>query len=107
MGGGDTIGSVPSVISTLLHPQRTPPPPIDVDLAHVMAVGTGVWAVTLGVTTVLWLLGVTPGTWAWVAAAGVVLGLVGVLWARRNGRLAPDGSGAMIRPTEDQLQRDR
>lgn len=94
---------MPSVISTLLHPQRTPPPPIDVDLARVMGVGTGVWAVVLVVTSVLWRLDVVPGTWVWVGAAGVVLGFVGVLWARRNGRLAPDGSGAMVRPTHDEL----
>lgn len=96
---------MPSVISTLLHPRRTPPPPIDVDLGRVMWVGTWAWGVALVVTSVLWRLGVVPGTWVWVGAAGIALGLVGVLWARRNGRLAPDGSGAMIRPTEEQLQR--
>lgn len=94
---------MPTVLSTLLHPQRTPPPPIDVDLARVMAVGTAVWGAALLVTGALWLLGPAPGTWAAVCAAGVVLGLVGVLWARRNGHLAADGSGAMVRPGHEDL----
>ena len=93
---------VPTLLRTLLHPQRTPPPPIDVDLARVMGVGTSVWGLALVVTGVLWSLGVVPGAWVWVAAAGIALGLIGVVWARRNGRLAPDGTGAMIRPAEDQ-----
>jgi len=91
---------VPSVLSTLLHPQRTPPPPIDVDLARVMGTGTVVWAAALLVTGVLWWLDVVPGTWVCVCGAGVVLGLVGVLWARRNGHLSADGTGAMVRPGE-------
>ena len=36
---------MPSLIDQLLHPTRTPPPPVDVDLGRVMLVGTGVWAV--------------------------------------------------------------
>ena len=89
---------MPRVIDTLMHPQRTSPPPIDVDLARVMGVGTGVWAVAMVVTGVLWRLGSVPGTWLAMCGAGVVLGLLGVLWARRSGHLAADGSGAMIRP---------
>lgn len=94
---------MPTVMSTLLHPQRTPPPPIDVDLARVMWAGTGVWAAALPVTAVLWLLGVISGIWACTCAAGVVLGLVGVLWSRKNGHLASDGSGAMVRPGQEEL----
>lgn len=94
---------MPSVLSTLMHPQRTPPPPIDVDLAKVMGVGTAVWGVALLVTGVLWLVGTVPGTWPCMCAAGVGLGLVGVLWARKNGRLAADGSGAMVRPGDQDL----
>lgn len=89
---------MPPVIDTLLHPQRTPPPPIDVDLARVMGVGTGVWGVALVVMGVLWRLDMVPATWVWVAAAAIVLGLLGLLWARRNGRLSPDGTGAMLGP---------
>ena len=86
------------VIDTLLHPQRTPPPPIDVDLARVMAVGTAAWGVVLVVMSVLWRLDVVPADWVWVAASAIVLGLLGLLWARRHGRLSPDGTGAMLGP---------
>ena len=89
---------VPSVIDTLLHPQRTPPPPIDVDLARVMGAGTVAWAASMVVTGVLWWLDLAPGEWVYVCGAGVVLGLAGVLWSRRNGRLSADGTGAMVRP---------
>ncbi|MBO3096352.1 DUF2530 domain-containing protein [Cellulomonas dongxiuzhuiae] len=89
---------MPTVLSTLMHPQRTPPPPIDVDLARVMGVGTAVWTAALLVTGVLWLTGAIPGRWPCMCAAGAVLGLIGVLWARRNGHLSADGTGAMIRP---------
>ena len=90
-------------MSTLLHPQRTPPPPIDVDLARVVAVGTAVWGAALLVTTALWLTGVTPGEWAAVCGSGVVLGVIGWFWARRSGHLAADGSGAMVRPGHEDL----
>ncbi|WP_456786676.1 DUF2530 domain-containing protein [Cellulomonas sp. P5_C5] len=76
---------MPSVITRLLHPTRTPPPPVDVDLGRVMLVGTGVWAVAFVVAAVLaW--GEDDASWmpAWVCATGVLLGLLGVLWARRN-----------------------
>ncbi|MBD7917221.1 DUF2530 domain-containing protein [Cellulomonas sp. Sa3CUA2] len=94
---------MPTVLSTLMHPQRTPPPPIDVDLARVMGVGTAVWTVALLVTGVLWLTGVVPGRWPSMCAAGAVLGLIGVLWARRNGHLSADGTGAMIRPGQEDI----
>jgi len=92
---------VPPIVKTLLHPQRTPPPPIDVDLARVMGTGTVVWAGALVVTGLLSLLDVVPTAWVFVCAAGVLLGLVGVQWARRNGRLSADGTGAMIRPGDE------
>lgn len=96
---------MPSVISTLLHPQRTPPPPIDVDLAHVMVVGTSVWGAGVLVTGALGLLGVISGIWVATCGAGVVLGLIGYWWSRTHGRLASDGSGAMVRPGQDDLAR--
>ncbi|ADG73661.1 hypothetical protein Cfla_0750 [Cellulomonas flavigena DSM 20109] len=96
---------MPSVISTLLHPQRTPPPPIDVDLARVMWAGTTVWGAAVPVTGALWLLGVISGIWVATCGAGAVLGLIGVRWARTHGRLADDGSGAMVRPDHDALAR--
>ena len=75
---------MPSLIARLLHPTRTPPPPVDVDLGRVMLVGTGIWAVGFVVAAVLaWG---EDASWmpAWVCATGVLLGLLGVLWARRN-----------------------
>ncbi|MCC2334223.1 DUF2530 domain-containing protein [Cellulomonas wangsupingiae] len=92
---------MPSVVHTLMHPHRTPPPPIDVDLARVMGSGTTLWGAALVVTGVLSWLGVAPATWVWVCGAGVALGVVGVLWARHNGRLSSDGTGAMIRPGDE------
>jgi Flp pilus assembly protein TadB len=89
---------VPTLVDTLMHPRRTPPPPIDVDLARVMGVGTAVWGAAAAVVGVLWLLDVAPLRWFAVCVSGVLLGIVGVLWARRNGRLSPDGTGAMIAP---------
>ncbi|GEK21498.1 DUF2530 domain-containing protein [Cellulomonas xylanilytica] len=75
---------MPSLIARLLHPTRTPPPPVDVDLGRVMLVGTGVWTVAFVVAAVLaWG---EDASWmpAWVCATGIVLGLLGMVWARRN-----------------------
>lgn len=87
-----------SVLDTLLHPRRTPPPPLDVDLGRVMATGTALWVVACAVLGALHLVDVVPLRWVAVCAAGAVLGVVGVLWARRNGRLSADGTGAMVPP---------
>ena len=76
---------MPSLIARLLHPTRTPPPPVDVDLGRVMLIGAGIWAVAFAVAVALaW--GDDEASWmpAWVCATGVVLGLLGVAWARRN-----------------------
>lgn len=75
---------MPSLIDKLFHPTRTPPPPVDVDLARVMLVGTAVWAVAFVVALVLALTGEASWMPAWVCAAGMVLGLLGAGWARRN-----------------------
>ena len=75
---------MPSLIDKLFHPTRTAPPPADVDLARVMIVGTGVWAVALVVAAVLALTDETSWMPAWVCATGLVLGLLGTGWARRN-----------------------
>ena len=86
---------MPRLVETLLHPQRTPPPPIDVDLARVMGAGTVAWVVALVVVALLRWADVVPVEWVWVCSAGVLVGVAGVLWARRNGRMALDGTGAM------------
>lgn len=76
---------MPSLIARLLHPTRTPPPPVDVDLGRVMLVGTGIWAVAF-VVAVLLAWEDDDASWmpAWVCATGALLGVLGMLWARRN-----------------------
>ncbi len=97
-----------NLVDTLMHPRRTPPPPIDVDLARVMGVGTVVWLGALAVVGVLFALDLAPARWVGVCVAGAVLGVLGFLWARRNGHLSADGTGAMVRdePQADQPQVD-
>lgn len=73
-----------SLLDVLLHPQRTPPPPLDVDLARVMTAGTLVWAVALLVSAALWAVGVATGTTVAVCAAGTLVGVAGVVWSRRH-----------------------
>lgn len=73
-----------SLLDVLLHPQRTPPPPLDVDLARVMSAGTLVWAVALLVSAVLWASGVATGTTVAVCGAGTLVGVAGVVWSRRH-----------------------
>ncbi|WP_309133832.1 DUF2530 domain-containing protein [Cellulomonas sp.] len=90
-----------SLLDVLLHPQRTPPPPLDVDLGRVMAAGTGAWVIALLVTTGLWRVGVATTDAVLVCAAGALVGVAGVEWARRHGRLAADGSGATLGPDAD------
>ncbi|MBU4215934.1 MAG: DUF2530 domain-containing protein [Actinobacteria bacterium] len=63
---------------------RPSPPPLDVDLHLIMAVGTAVWAVVLIVSGVLALLGHTTGPAGITSAAGIAIGLYGMRWARRN-----------------------
>ncbi|QCB94548.1 DUF2530 domain-containing protein [Cellulomonas shaoxiangyii] len=75
-----------SLLDTLLHPRRTPPPPLDVDLARVMSVGTVVWALALVVTGAFWAFGAAEPTTVAVCAAGTLVGVVGVVWARRLAR---------------------
>ncbi|MFC8190593.1 DUF2530 domain-containing protein [Cellulomonas sp. NPDC057328] len=71
-----------SLLDVLLHPQRTPPPPLDVDLARVMSTGTVVWALALLVSTALWAFGVATGLTVAVCVAGTIVGIVGVVWSR-------------------------
>lgn len=63
---------------------HAPPPPVDVDLAKVMVVGIGLWAVGLVVTLALLLLDRTDAVPAATCATGLVLGLLGLRWARRH-----------------------
>ncbi|NUU18948.1 DUF2530 domain-containing protein [Cellulomonas humilata] len=72
----------------MLHPTRTTPPPVAIDLERVVLVGTGIWGLALLVTGVLVATGELEWDIVWVCATGVVLGLLGAAWARRN-RPAP------------------
>lgn len=73
---------MPSLVAKLLRPERTPPPPVQVDLRHVVVVGIGAWVAALLVTAVLAWTGVTGWTPAVVCATGVVIGLGALAWTR-------------------------
>jgi hypothetical protein len=75
---------VPSPFATLLHPTRTTPPPVAIDLGRVVLAGTAVWVLALVVTGILALTGAMAWDIVWVCATGVALGLLGLDWARRN-----------------------
>ncbi|MFS0703570.1 DUF2530 domain-containing protein [Cellulomonas sp. 179-A 9B4 NHS] len=73
-----------SLLDVLLHPQRTPPPPLDVDLTRVMSGGTVVWALALLVSTALWASGHATGLTVAVCVAGTLVGIVGIVWSRAH-----------------------
>lgn len=78
---------MPSLKDVLLRPEsrRPDPEPVRVDLGRVVLVGTIVWALVLLGAGVARLAGVTGATEVlWVAVVGVLLGLLGILWSRRN-----------------------
>jgi hypothetical protein len=52
----------------------------------VVAIGTALWAVALALTLVLHerLSDAGNGDWVWVAAAGLFLGVIGLLHVRRR-----------------------
>lgn len=83
---GVYAGPVPTVRRLLLHPKerRADPPPVAVDLTGVFLFGIGAWVIALIVTGVRWYLGSVPATSALTCIAGIVLGVVAVIWARRN-----------------------
>ncbi|MGY4643723.1 DUF2530 domain-containing protein [Cellulomonas sp. URHB0016] len=72
---------------------RTPPAPVPVDLGRVMLVGSAVWLVALGVSTLLALVGAVSWMLTWVCVAGLVTGMFGWDWARRHGATAAAGTG--------------
>ncbi|QGQ21122.1 DUF2530 domain-containing protein [Cellulomonas sp. JZ18] len=63
-----------------------------------MAGGTGLWVVALLVVTALWALDIATTDAVLVCGAGALVGVAGVEWSRRHGRLASDGSGATLGP---------
>jgi hypothetical protein len=71
------------------------PPPLETDDVHVVAVGTGLWALGLVVLVVLALTDAVAvqGWWLVMCAAGVLLGLVGVRYCqRRRAAIARDAA---------------
>jgi hypothetical protein len=91
---------VPSPFATLLHPARTTPPPVAIDLERVVLVGTGIWVLALLVTAVLAFTGEVEWDIVWVCATGAVLGLIGADWARRH-RPAPQVATIDEPPAQD------
>ncbi|MCK0116303.1 DUF2530 domain-containing protein [Isoptericola sp. S6320L] len=77
---------MPTVMSLLLHPERRrpTPPPERVDLRRVILLGIIVWSVALVVLSILALAGQPTGGAVAVCLAGIALGGIGLLWARRH-----------------------
>ncbi len=67
-------------------PRRPAPEPLATSDVAAVAVGTALWALALVLTLVLHdrLDDDGRGDWAWVAAAGVFLGLIGLWHVRRR-----------------------
>jgi hypothetical protein len=63
---------------------RSPSPPVEVDLARVVRVGMALWLVGLVVTLVLAIGGTTGWVPFAVCATGLALGVLALLWARRH-----------------------
>lgn len=80
-----SLGPVPSLIELVIHPDRRKPAPepVPVSLAPAFVVGSALWLVAL-VVMMLWPgVDVTPTVVA-TCFMGVVLGGLGLLWARRQ-----------------------
>ena len=76
--------SLPPVLEVLLRSgrRREDPPPVEVDMRRVALVGLVLWVCGLAVAVVLWRTGTITATPVWSCVAGVVLGLLGLVWAR-------------------------
>lgn len=79
---------MPSFLQLALRPERRrpSPEPVPVSLRPVFRFGIAVWLVALVVALVLWLTGTTGPHGAWTCAVGALLGVAGLLWARKPGR---------------------
>jgi Protein of unknown function (DUF2530) len=78
------VRTLPAVLEVFLRPdrRRPDPPPVEVDMRKVFLVGTVLWVVALAAAALLWVTGVITSTPVWSCAAGVVIGVVGLVWAR-------------------------
>jgi hypothetical protein len=66
--------------------RRPDPEPLETNDVAIVTVGTAAWAVALGAILLLGG-GLDDGrqeSWAWVCAAGVFLGLIGIRYVRRR-----------------------
>lgn len=77
---------VPTIRSLLAHPEeRRPSPPAPrADLYRVFGVGIGLFAIGLIVVLVLYLTGRGSLESVAICGTGIVLGGLGLLWARRH-----------------------
>ena len=80
--------------------RRPDPPPLETDDVHVVAVGTGLWALGLLVLVVLALTDAVEvrGWWLAMCGVGIVLGLIGVRYCqRRRAAVARDAARGIPR----------
>ena len=79
-------GNVPTIRSLLAHPEeRRPSPPAPrSDLFRVFGVGTGLFAIGLVVALILHLTGRGSVEAIAICGTGIVLGGLGLLWARHR-----------------------
>lgn len=79
-----TVHSLPPVLEVILRPdrRREDPRPVDVDMRRVILVGLALWGLGLAVVVVLWVAGTITATPVWSCAAGMALGLAGLVWER-------------------------
>ncbi len=70
----------------MTEPRRPDPEPLRTDEVRVVAIGTGLFALGLVVSLVLHgrLEEQGRGSWVWVMACGVLLGLIGLRTVRRR-----------------------
>lgn len=81
-------GQVPTIRSLLAHPEeRRPSPPAPrADLYRVFGAGVGLFAIGLIVALILLLTGHGSVESVAICGTGIVLGGLGLLWARRQQR---------------------
>ncbi|HEV6954191.1 MAG TPA: DUF2530 domain-containing protein [Promicromonospora sp.] len=77
---------MPTIRTLLAHPElrRPSPPPPRADLLRVFGAGIGLFAVGLVVTLVLRFAADGSMASVGICAAGMALGGLGLLWARRH-----------------------
>jgi len=66
--------------------RRPEPEPLEVRLRPVMLVGIAIWAVVLVVAVLTTASGAATGRLCAIAATGIALGGLGLLWERRRQR---------------------